>query len=43
MRWAAYAAAWLSTAAAVIVGLLVTGNWGLLFFMLLPLCINIHN
>lgn len=43
MFWIAYAAAWLCTSVAVIVGLLATGDWGVLFFMLLPLAINTKN
>lgn len=40
--WIAYAIAWLSTSAAVCTGIIVTGKWGLLFFMLIPTLISVR-
>lgn len=42
MVWIGYGLAWVSTAAAVSYGIYQTGHWWLLFFMLIPFCIDIH-
>lgn len=36
MIYAVQAAAWVSTAIAVVAGIQATGKWALLFFMLIP-------
>ena len=40
MVWIAYASVWLSTALAVGTGIYVTGEWFLLFFMIIPLFVK---
>ncbi len=42
MVWIAYALVWISMAAVVSVGIFVTENWHLLWFMLLPCLISIR-
>lgn len=43
MVWIAYAAAWISTAAAVVAGVHVTGSVWCLWAMVLPLMITIKS
>lgn len=43
MVWAAWAIAWISTAAAVSVGIVCTGEWKLVAFMILPALIRIND
>lgn len=43
MAWIDYAAAWISTAAAVVAGLHVTGSTWCLWAMVLPLMITIKS
>lgn len=42
MIWIAYALEWISMAAAVSVGIYVTGNWHLLWFMLIPCLVSVY-
>ncbi len=43
MSWLAYAAVWASMAVAVSVGICVTGNWHLLWFMVIPLLASVRS
>ena len=43
MVWVAWAIAWVSTAAAVSIGIVCTGEWRLVAFMILPALIRISN
>ena len=43
MVWIGWGLAWVSTAAAVSVGIIQTGRWDLLFFMLIPAFIHIKS
>lgn len=42
MIWIAYALEWISMAAAVSVGIYVTVNWHLLWFMLIPCLFSVR-
>lgn len=43
MVWVAWAVAWVSTAAAVSIGIVRTGEWRLAFLMIIPALIRISN
>lgn len=43
MMWIAYAAVWISMAAAVSTGIYVTGKWTLLWFMIIPLFVSVKS
>lgn len=43
MIWIVYMAVWISMAAAVSVGIVVTGKWSLLWFMLIPALVEMRS
>lgn len=40
MMWLSYALMWASASAAISAGILVTGKWQLLWFLIIPLCVD---